>query len=398
MAEKALYGNDLEPAFPFEAVAPRLEWLSSVLSNAADDTRLRLLDTILVFSRARTSMMHDRSKLAECKSMMLRLNSVLEDIGGDSLHHRMELVERGDVFFITCKNSPRFNWKTHLTYLEVGQNLDYASAGHVFFPPIPPRGWNIFVERHSMKDLFAESFLVDFLDDADGKHKLMDFNLQKEKMFNEVMEKFGIGYRVKWFMVTPSMAMDAAMVMEKEDPPSAKWWEDNCIFVSGNGIGPMPPLARFISFNVKFVPYWGLIRHMYIFIQKYESVVSQDPAHYLDGLSDVYHSVRRLYDDVQTQLEREMPGEEFVNFFEHVVEITTGLLQELDRRISRGEVKLLRIPNSRLRHAWKRLRWLPKAIRENIRVHLFYRWKLRKPLTNVIVPPAPCSLGHLPLF
>jgi hypothetical protein len=237
---------------------------------------------------------------------MDRLNSILETLGGDALRHRMELVERSHVFFITCRNSPRFNWKTHLTHLEVGRNLDFVAAGHIFYSPQPARGSNLFFERSSMELVVVENVLLESLEDEDVKREMMEFNLAKEKLFNEVMDKFGLEYRFKWFLVTPSLAIGAAIVLENETPPSAGWWDENCIFASGSGrVAGELTTPRFISFNVKFAPYWSLIRHMYSFVLQYESVIYPDLNNYLHGMSDLWDSVRQLYDECELLWKRQ---------------------------------------------------------------------------------------------
>lgn len=188
MAERELYGNDEEPGFPFDRVLLHLYWLLTALSNATDQNLLALLDTVLVFCRARTSMLWHATFLEECHSLMLRLNAALRE--ADASYHEMELVKRGrGIFFITCKNSPRFNWKNHLTHLQVGLNLDYSCPGH-FYPQRPPlpRGWNCFLERDSPIALFKESFLLELLDTMEERQEMIRFNPAKEKLFNEAMQ------------------------------------------------------------------------------------------------------------------------------------------------------------------------------------------------------------------
>ena len=280
MAELALYGNNLEPAFPFDLVAPQLSWLPEYLS-AADETAskgssskiLPLIDTVLVFTRARTSAMYSRNDLPACRSLVRLLNAVLENVGGEALHHRLELVRRGNgLFFITCKNSPRFNWKTHLTHIDIGRNLDYSASGHIFLRPFPPRGLNQFIERTSMQRLFSEYVLLETLQDNTLNEELSRFNAAKEALFNDVMRRLGLPYRFKWVLSTPSRAESAKSVIASLIPPSQEWWEDNCVFADGNGIPGLASSLRYCSLLSKFEKYWPVIQHMYFFLTKYETM------------------------------------------------------------------------------------------------------------------------------
>jgi len=237
MAERELYGNDQEPGFPFDTVLPHLDWLPAALSKPAGQSLLPLLDTVLVFCRARTSMLWPATALEECHSLMLRLNAALRE--ADASYHEMELVTRGrSLFFITCKNSPRFNWKKHLTHLEVGLNLDYSCPGHYYCQsPLPARGSNAFLERDSPIALFKEVFHLGVLDNFEERQEMIRFNSAKETLFNDAMQKLRLTYRFKWYMITRAIAEEAGKVMANEQVPSAEWWDNNCIYADGSHIG-----------------------------------------------------------------------------------------------------------------------------------------------------------------
>src|ERR1700737_4168697 len=132
MAEQALYGNSAEPTFPFDAVRDRLSWLPCYLadniSNPAFDLE-PLLNTILVFARARTSTLQNMASWNHVRRLVKRLNAVVDSVPGAS-HHKVELVRRGPYYFVTCSRSPRFNWSVHLTQRDVGRNLDMFASGH----------------------------------------------------------------------------------------------------------------------------------------------------------------------------------------------------------------------------------------------------------------------------
>src|SRR5436190_21009917 len=120
MAEKALYSNPNEPAFPFDQVREYLDWLPSHLSafepkdnsNSSTDFKFTaLLDTVLVFGRARTAALLDASGVRESERLASRLNKVLERVGKDALRNKNSQVRRGPTqYFLTCINSHRFDW------------------------------------------------------------------------------------------------------------------------------------------------------------------------------------------------------------------------------------------------------------------------------------------------
>lgn len=67
MALRRLYHNEEEPLFPYQEVASKLDWLPEFLANNVSMTYVEydhpptfapLLDTVLVFARARTSALH----------------------------------------------------------------------------------------------------------------------------------------------------------------------------------------------------------------------------------------------------------------------------------------------------------------------------------------------------
>ena len=395
MAELVLYGNELEPPFPFDLVLHQLSWLPSYLRKVTKPKELvALLNTILVFARARTATMNHKTDLFACKSLMLQLNSVLEKIGEEGLHHRMELVKRGrGLVFITCKKSPRFNWKTHLTHLDIGRNLDYSSAGHIFVHPLPPRGSIQFVERNSMRPLFCEMVLLEVLEDAEVKKGLMRFNSAKETMFNNVMHRLGLDYRFKWFLITPGRAEEAAAVMADVTLPSREWWEENCIFADGNGIPGLPCYHRYAGLNTKFEQYWPVIRHMYFFVKKYETTTCVDSDHEIILPQELWQAGEKLYAEVRDALETEMTSDDFDSFFESVKKSTNKFLEAVEQYLSGSGVSPLILRNYTTLKM-DMFKALPRTIWEDIKMRLIYRWKLREPLRYSNVPYVPSSLGN----
>ena len=130
MAEEALYGNVCEPKFPFELVAKKLGSLTEDIESANRSGSYNdfpsMLNTILVWARARTATWWTNDVYGINETLVSSLNAILEDVGANATYHRLELVPRFNMFFVTCRNSPRFNWSTQPTHLEIGQNLDFS--------------------------------------------------------------------------------------------------------------------------------------------------------------------------------------------------------------------------------------------------------------------------------
>src|SRR5277367_446819 len=241
MAEHTLYQNFAEPEFPIPDVAEKVEWLPAyideILIDNADsrdhtDILTTLLDTVLVFARARTSGLHNMRQYDVCMSLTSRLNSVLRSI--DATHHTMELVRYGsNLFFITCKQSPRFIWKSRLTHREIGKNLDYFTAGHFVHPPFPPRGSISFVERESLVSLIDEIVYLEYVTDPADWERLVAFTSAKEGLFNSVMASLNLPFRFKWIFDCPEKHLEVSKVMKNSFPPSREWWEEHCVWVDG---------------------------------------------------------------------------------------------------------------------------------------------------------------------
>ena len=283
MAEQVLYHNFEEPEFPIHDVAKKLGWLPAYIDDilvenkySSDRTDIfsTLIDTVLVFTRARTSVFHNMRQHDICMSLTSRLNSVLQAI--DATHHSMELVRRGsNIFFITCSRRPRFIWKSRLTHREVGRNLDYFAAGHFLRPPFPPRGTISFVERESLTSLIDEIVYLDYVADKTDWERLVAFTSAKEALFNSVMDSLNLSFRFKWIFDCPEKHVEVSRVMKNPFPPSQEWWEKHCVWVDGFGNddvvlemgGPM-----FCNFNTRFREFWPLIQRTHQCIMEYRRV------------------------------------------------------------------------------------------------------------------------------
>lgn len=211
-----------------------LGWLGGYLKEhilRPEEDLEPLLNTVLVFTRARTATLQNVSSWKQVSSLAKKLNASLDV---DQSHHRLELVRRGPkTYFVTCANSPRFNWKVSLSHQDVGENLDYFAPGHMAWDTKDMKAIVYMVETSSFEGLTGEWVLLDYLDDERCRVEWKRFNRVREALFNEVLAKLGLEYRVKCLVVYPGMVEAVQKVMVQSKPPSPKWWENYCYFVNG---------------------------------------------------------------------------------------------------------------------------------------------------------------------
>ena len=399
MAEAALYSNFTEPSFPFDHVVPNLKWLQGYLatfdleSNLAGQTHsplLALLDVLLVFTRARTSAMFHMEDFQACRSFLSLLNAQLEETGPDAIQHRLELVRRGPaLFFITCKRSPRFNWNIHLTHIDVGRNLDYFAAGHIFDPPHPPRAIHQFIERSSMKRISTEYMLLDALADESVKEEMYRFNKAKENLYNHVMQRLELPYRFKWVLITPNQAESARVVMSHDTPPAQEWWEENCVFASGAGLPVVPPTLELFNFATRFDKYWPLIQYIYNFLPKYYRIPCQP---------EYWGVERTMFNEIRRALNQSTMSEKSV-IDDFQVRLET-LLQSRTQRAQLGHSESgSHSSNQSILNKWlNRIGYILRLTWEEIKLRWFERLKLRQPLVYEGVFNSPGSKAYEFLF
>lgn len=110
----------------------QLSWLGAYLQEHILDPvndLSPLLNTVLVFARARTSTFQNLSSWNQVSELAKRLNSAADSVGAS--YHQVELVRRGPkTYFLTCSRSPRFNWNISLSHRDVGRNLDFFAPDH----------------------------------------------------------------------------------------------------------------------------------------------------------------------------------------------------------------------------------------------------------------------------
>ena len=188
MAEQALYNNQTEPLFPFQAARPQLTWLQNYLDQQITFPPYEMapfLNTILVFGRARTATLQGRFWWSALQPLVKLLNATLDSLNAEE--HRLELAIRGEVFFVTCSHSPRFIWKNRLTHRDVGRNLDFFAPGHFGVE------WGLdsavtFFETGTMQPIMTEKVFNCALNDDMVQRGFQRFNKQRE---NSIQQNHG---------------------------------------------------------------------------------------------------------------------------------------------------------------------------------------------------------------
>ena len=284
MAEEALYENVNEPKFPFELVAKNAQWLTGELEEAASLNHFRwyefelLLNIVLVWTRARTATWWGNFGYEKANSLVASLNAILEEAGEEATYHRLELVPRlgRTMFWVTCSKSPRFNWKSRPTHLEIGQNLDFFGAGHVFDDP-GPAGGRVgvdYVERITGRQIVAEVVSYDMLlADPASLDRFKLFCYRKEALFNQTMEQLGLKYRFKCHIHYPQEIEMMQPVMNSSIPPTQEWWDDHFEFLNSPN---RRIIIRYCGFESNFSDNWELIRYVYAFLVKHVNSETYD--------------------------------------------------------------------------------------------------------------------------
>ena len=134
-----------------------------------------MIDTILVFARARTSALHPMISHDICSTLIARFNQIL--------HASNASFPRAESIFVTCKRSPRFNWSTHVTHRKLVGISTSLWLGMSFYVRPSTRFcidrriyliqfmryltslyyWSIFVQKRSWTDIWN---LIKFYNDT----------------------------------------------------------------------------------------------------------------------------------------------------------------------------------------------------------------------------------------
>jgi hypothetical protein len=401
MAEQALYGNSMEPAFPFDAVRDQLAWLpryfTENVSNPAFDLE-PLLNTVLVFARARTATLQNAASWNRVRRLVKRLNDVTDSVGAS--HHKLELVRRGPFYFVTCSRSPRFNWSVHLTHRDVGRNLDMFAPGHCTPEQRYTKRFVHFIEESSMEAIVSEMNLLEYFND-DDMDKFLNFNKTRENLFNSTMEALALEYRFKCIVYFPDVLDGVKSVMESNVPPSSAWWDDHCFYVNGFFFPRVVPSANlaFCGFKTKHDMYWPLVQRTFDFSLQYK----RDEYYYTSAEtgSAYWKSMETIFGRIKATGEKDISVGDLNVFYAEVEKQLTELATLADSPSkSPNKDRLVRHPSEP--------RWRGPFIQQFQRVwselystidvgymYCFQRWKPKRRLVRIYEVDYPLSGDEL---
>lgn len=331
MAEFALYDNSNEPQFPFELVRTQLSWLPGYLSNQISDQNSDVeayLNTILVFGRARTAALLHMGQWDGVWRLMCRLNAAAKSVR--ATHHRLELVQHGGMFFVTCSRSPRFIWRLPLSHCDTGRNLDYFAPGHNTKDPPEKKCTVSFIEKESLSAITSETVLLDALRNESTRNKFEEFNDARVNLFNSTMKRLGLHYQFKCLVVTPEVIESVGEVMRNPSPPLSSWWDDNCYFVNGFFFADVvfDLTLVFCGYGTKYDVYWELIQVVFNFVLKYKTCqywyTSEETgdAHW-KSMESLFHRIKIICEQDHT--------EDFAKVFSDICGELRSLAENADR-------------------------------------------------------------------
>jgi hypothetical protein len=295
MAEQALYSNTHEPQFPFDRIRSQLSWLPSFLSAHLSDRDFDepLLNTILVFTRARTAALLHMGNWDKVSQFAKSLNSAAEKIRAS--HHKLELFRVEGMFFVTTQRSPRFHWKLPMTHNDIGRNLDYFAPGHNMCAESRRCGI-FFIEKRSLRQLTAEVVLSQVLEDPSVYDTFEKYNATRVKLFNFSMTQLGLDYRFKCVVMTDGTLDYVAEVMTAPNPPLPDWWDNYCYFVNGwqyPGVLPLPTLS-FVGYDTNYNSFWPIIQLTFHFVIGYNHHEYCSEREYLNSIQNILERIRDL--------------------------------------------------------------------------------------------------------
>jgi len=398
MAERNLYGNELEPEFPFDVVkgvfvlnnsltSGELSWLPPYLDESIADPAEDLnplLNTVLVFARARTATLQNMTSWEKVHKLANKLNKVVEAVGAS--HHKIELVRRGPkTYFVTCTNSPRFIWSVFLTHFDVGRNLDYFAPGHMPTDPPSAQCSVYFVEKNSFEEMAGERVFVEYVKD-DIKSNFLRYNSRREALFNSTMQKLSLRYRFKCLVIWPETLETVPSVMARSSPPTAEWWDDHCYFVNFclSGVLLQPELA-FCDWNTRYTFYWPLIQETFQFMMKYKRY---DYWHTSEKTgAEFWTSMEKIFREIKSVCEGHLDPNtiEFQEFLARTREQFGSLAATADQS-SRTTANKPSVPNAPRTHPIAPIasRFVYKLLllTEAASLHIFHRGRLAPRLSS----------------
>ena len=295
----------------------KLSWLPQFLQEHIVDPVQDLqpmLNTVLVFARARTSTFESISSWNAVALLVKGLNAAADAVGAS--HHRLEMVHQTRrSYFVTCSNSPRFNWNLSLSHREIGENLDYFAPGHNRVDSTKYAVY--FIEKESFEELTGECVLPEYLTKEDWK-ELKRFNDVREHLYNQAMTKLGLSYRFKYLVTKPgtSTAESVQHMMKQSTAPSPDWWEEHCFYVNGfllPGIMLHSQFA-FCGFDTKYDRYWLFIQSTFQFMVKYKRYEYWQKAPETGPIS--WKSFEILCRRIRRNCAQDLEEPDYIRFFE----------------------------------------------------------------------------------
>jgi hypothetical protein len=382
MAEAALYGNLVEPQFPFEAAADAFKWIPAYIESVTPRRKRHrgqffdftaLTNTLLVLVRARTSCMIIRESLDVCQEFVTRLNRALDSLPPHvgATYHRLELVpRRTTIVFITCQRSPRFIRARNLTHHEVGLNLDFGAPGHIFGDNIKNRSIVHVFEIHDSAhtQIMAENVYLDRLEDTCS---LNNFYQKRTNLFNCSMIQLGLPYRFSHFWApSHDNSEEFSCVMQALHPPSSAWWAQNYVYVDSS-----PYSMACTSASTQFKANWSVLRALYSSIRSYNFTLLQLPARECsEATVKMFDDLRTLFEATEVNYHDIQEGGESPAVVESHEAKLIAELESFDffRPVSCADEYSLIIPSG--------IKHFLCTLHELARMWTVRRWQLRQPL------------------
>ena len=388
MAEAALYSNFGEPPFPSELVGDALSWVPAYIDrqctkrgrNIYQARRFdALLNTLLVFTRARTSALFGTADMSLCQDFANRLNEILRSLPKEigARRQEIELVERGhsDVWII-CRHSPRFIWKRRLHHHEAGLNLDFAAPGHIrptgsrSCPAVTSRIIEVSGPLHA--DIVTEIIRLHYVDDR-AMHAVEEFNQRKTALFNTTMIRLNLPYRFDHFLSSSETVQHVAETMKSATPPSSEWWHAHYYFVGH----VLPYKMTFCSRESRFELYWQVIQQVYDFEENlpfYQLVP--------EFSEDLEKVLGIMYRNAQPYVPHSISTSSFTPL--SPAELSPQISELLRSLVIDNEQLLSGFPFDRTYEDIRRsgVYCLWKAISEWCKLHVLERWKLYVPMSS----------------
>jgi hypothetical protein len=317
------------------------------------------------------------SKLAK------RLNSAANAVGAS--HHQVELVRRGPkTYFVTCSQSPRFNWNVCLSHRDVGRNLDFFAPGHIGMDRKSTTYSVYFIEKGSFEELTGESVLLHYLQECEVRKEFERFNHVREKLFNATMEQLELAYRFKCLVIAPGIIESVPPVMARSTPPSTTWWEDHCFFVNGFLLPDILLQSEFAfcGFDTKYEQYWALIQSTFQFMIKYKRNEYWHSS--TETGSAFWKSMEILSRRIRTTCAQTLEEAEYNRFFDEITNEFAALAQCVEAsktatspspNVSSGYT-----PPTRLQLTARRCAYRLWTIKTTASLYVLERHKLRKML------------------